>query len=488
MSVRIPLAIAGSVALAIAAAVPAAVAAPGDPSAVLPDQARAAEVAAHWTPEKRAAAIPRDLALDEQGRGYIRSAQGWQPYGAAQVRDPELTAEPATTSKPTPMAKPGSGTTDRTAPTVSNTSPAGFDVLTTDSITFRATVVDNTGGSGVKSVSVVITFPSGATRSYATTRTDTTYSTTLSGFANGSWSWRVVAKDFANNTATTADFPFTVSIGGGGGGGGTTVSDATWTGGGPVQSAAGRIYFEMPTNGSRWGGYVCSGTAISDGGAVNAFSLILTAAHCVYDDSKKVFARNVLFIPNQSETTGGGTDRDCTNDLIGCWVPSYGVVDSDWTGRTFPDNVQWDHAYYVVPNSGAHIPGRTIPTSTALESATPAMTVSFGTPSGSAAQAMGYSYSQDPLFRYCAEPLSTTGTVNWWLGSCGLSGGASGGPWLQPAGTGDGPIFSVNSWGYTNQPGMAGPKLNSTEASCLNGIAKDAQQTPANRGVIASCN
>ena len=53
-----------------------------------------------------------------------------------------------------------------------------------------------------------------------------------------------------------------------------------------------------------------------------------------------------------------------------------------------------------------------------------------------------------------------------WLGYCGLSGGASGGPWVQPLINGAGPIISVNSWGYSNQPGMAGPKLSDNSAAC----------------------
>jgi hypothetical protein len=37
-------------------------------------------------------------------------------------------------------------------------------------------------------------------------------------------------------------------------------------------------------------------------------------------------------------------------------------------------------------------------------------------------------------------------------------------------GTGD--VMSVNSWGYTNSSGMAGPKLSGTSASCVFGEAK----------------
>ena len=57
--------------------------------------------------------------------------------------------------------------------------------------------------------------------------------------------------------------------------------------------------------------------------------------------------------------------------------------------------------------------------------------------------------------------------------SCELSGGASGGPWVQPMDTdsGSGDVISVNSWGYTTAPGMAGPKLNGS-AECLFDSAK----------------
>ena len=74
-------------------------------------------------------------------------------------------------------------------------------------------------------------------------------------------------------------------------------TNAEWSGG-VVQTAAGRIYFEMPSNPKwkRWAGYVCSGTVATDD--TSGRSIIITAAHYVYDDANKAFARNVLFIPN----------------------------------------------------------------------------------------------------------------------------------------------------------------------------------------------
>ena len=134
---------------------------------------------------------------------------------------------------------------------------------------------------------------------------------------------------------------------GGGGGGGNVVANAVYSGGGAVQNAAGRIYFEMPSTRAGRAGRAMSARARSSTDATTGRSIILTAAHCVYDDAHKAFARNVLFIPNQAGTTGTGTDLNCSNDPLGCWTPSFGVVDVNWTTRTFPDNVTWDYAYYV---------------------------------------------------------------------------------------------------------------------------------------------
>ena len=245
----------------------------------------------------------------------------------------------------------------------------------------------------------------------------------------------------------------------------------------------------MPTNNqkTRWAGYVCSGTVATDG--TSGRSVILTAAHCVYDDAHKAFARNVIFIPNQDETSGAGTDRNCDNDPMGCWDTLFGVVDTDWTTRTFPNNVAWDYAFYVVAD-GAHR-GASAGASSVLDEATGSLTVQTdAAPAvGAQAHALGYSYSDDPNFMYCAEPLANLDAANWWLGSCGLSGGSSGGPWMQPISGGAGPIISVNSWGYTNQPGMAGPKLSGTSASCVFGVAKSqvANQTVLDDRGIASC-
>ena len=434
-----------------------------------------ARIVEYWTKQRIADAIPRDLVIDPRGLGYLRKPNGtFSPYGHQVAAD-------AISQQVTPFARPSGG--DSISPSITSMDPGSMDVIGA-SHTFSATVTDE---SGIKSVTFVIKFPNGVTtQSFSASKggiTDT-WSITIQGFTDGDWSWWVVAKDRAGkggNSKTSDTINFSVNTadsgGGSGSGGGDadTISNAVWTVG-VVQAAAGRIYFEMPANAKRkgpWNGYVCSGTVIDDG-TTDGRSVVLTAAHCVYDDVNKAFARNVLFIPSQASTTGSGTDLNCSNDPLGCWTPSFGVVDVNWTTATFPDNIPWDYAYYVVNDTGAHAEG-TAPSSEALDIAAGALPISFQAPevnnetSIDFTHAIGYSYSDDPNLMYCAEDMTTEGAYNWWLPSCGLSGGSSGGPWVQPMDTtkGSGPVISVNSWGYTTSPGMAGPKLDSSSAEYL---------------------
>ena len=435
---------------------------PAAPSADTASQ-KHARIVAYWTKARRDAAIPRDLRIDERGYGYLRRPDGaLEPYGhtIAALKKP---------SAPQPMAKPGG---DTTAPTINNRDPANGATVGA-SYTFKATVTD---ASGLRSVNFRVGPAGGQQRSFAAAAgANNVYSVALTGFTNGNWTWSVVAKDTANNTATSPVTSFTVNTGGGGGG--DVVPNAEYTSGGVIQNATGRIYFEMPSNSrrTRWSGYVCSGTVVAD--ATTGRSIIQTAAHCVYDDAYKAFARNVLFIPNQADTTGSGTDLNCANDPLGCWTPSFGVVDVDWTTRTFPDNVAWDYAYYVFSNTSHS--GNGGGSGLVLDSAVTPISVSFATPNfdvGNSATdrttGLGYSYDVDPKFMYCSEDMEQLDSANWWLPSCDLSGGSSGGPWMQPFTNGNGSLISVNSWGYTGSPGMAGPKLSGTSASCVFGAAK----------------
>jgi len=288
---------------------------------------------------------------------------------------------------------------------------------------------------------------------------------TVSPFGRLSISSETISTRIRNNTSVNSD----------------TVASNQWQWNGILQMAVGRLYLEMPNNIGRkgpWTGYVCSGTVVTDG--TDGRSIIITAAHCIYDDVNKAFARNVMFVPGYSKKreSGGGSNRSCMPS--GCWVPSFGAVDVNWTIRTFPANIAWDYGYYVFNDHGAHLaPSTQRLTHGALDSAVRSLPVSFTTVAlyneDTGASNTDYTYalglSEDPEVKlnYCAEHVAAepTRNVGWWLGHCRLSGGVLGGPWIQLKKTGAGSIISVNSWGYTNHVGMSGPKLVGTSASCV---------------------
>ena len=448
----------------------------------------------YWTNERRASAIPRDLVIDPRGLGYLKRPDGLlEPHGHDVPALAQASGRPAS-----PSAAPVANAADTTGPTIGNMNPAAGATIG-GSYTFSAAVSDS---SGVRSVTFKIQKTGLTAQSFAAVSAGNgNWSVSLQGFTDGDWTWWVEGKDGApkgGNSTASPLVAFKVGTGASGGNGDAAVTSAHWTNGGYVKLASGRLYFEMPGNAKRrtWGGYVCSGTVATD--SVTGRSLIFTAAHCVYDDANKAFARNVMFIPDQDGTTGTATDRDCSNDPIGCWVASFGVVDVNWAIRKFPDNVAWDYAFYVVADDPAAHKG-TASVSHILDEAAGTLPLKFAPvfhddpTAADYTHALGYSYNEDPKLMYCAQDMTTEGAVNWWLASCALAGGSSGGPWIQPMSpSGFGDIISVNSWGYTSSPGMAGPKLVDTSAACVfesakNGSLQNSAPADGDAGLRVTC-
>ena len=80
------------------------------------------------------------------------------------------------------------------------------------------------------------------------------------------------------------------------------------------------------------------------------------------------------------DTTGTGTDLNCSNDPMGCWAPAFAVVDVNYTATTFPNNNAWDYAFYVVSDTGAHTAGFSAGVEDALDAATGSLGLSFSAP------------------------------------------------------------------------------------------------------------
>ena len=256
-------------------------------------------------------------------------------------------------------------------------------------------------------------------------------------------------------SATPRDFVFDTERGfvprarpGGGGG----VVGASWTGGGRILEASGKVYFEMGG-----GAYVCSGSVATD--SRSGYSLVLTAAHCAYDEVNERFATNWLFIPNFD----GAPTFTCAQTVYGCWTAQALVVHEGYAtaGGFNTQATLHDFAFAVVGPGGKS-------GSAQLDATVGSFGITFNSfPSGTQMYAFGYpaagKYKGKDL-TYCAGPIffdPYNDELTYGM-ECNMTGGSSGGPWLSSfnTGTGVGTLSSLNSYGYSGVRAMHGPQFN----------------------------
>lgn len=257
-----------------------------------------------------------------------------------------------------------------------------------------------------------------------------------------------------------------------GGGTGTTCSPsemstgASWCttdlSGGDVQRLTGKVLFTM-------GGanYVCSAAVADDGGADRTTSgraVVLTAAHCVFDQATREFATNWTFIPDFDASP----TYSCANTKYGCWTAQALVVHEQFASEgTFNETaIAHDFAFAVVGPGGktgsSELDGL-LKGEYLVQAGAPSEVSALGYP-----QARPYTGKDLVYCRGSVFPDSNTGGATWGL-PCTMTGGASGGPWLdgldRTTGAG-GRLVSLNSYKYTGlKDYMYGPTFNAATLS-----------------------
>lgn len=235
-------------------------------------------------------------------------------------------------------------------------------------------------------------------------------------------------------------------------GGGGKVTGASWTGGGKMLTATGRALFTM-----QGVDYICSGSIVTDGSAGR--SVVSTAGHCVVENDG-TFASNWIFIPEFDSAPS----YDCTKAKWGCWVADALYADTLFAsaGSFNTQAVTHDWAFAVVASGGKDGSQLDDPVrgSFAIQYSSSLLGQTLG--------AFGYpaagKYRGNDLV-YCKGPLGTdanTGNATWSM-ACDMTGGSSGGPWVQgdASNWADAKLSSVNSYGYSGVKSMFGPKFTS---------------------------
>lgn len=260
---------------------------------------------------------------------------------------------------------------------------------------------------------------------------------------------------------------------------------ASWNAGGAILARTGKVYFTManPTTGARVG-YVCSGSVVDDGGAAS-YSVVLTAGHCAYDQARKEFAQNFMFVPAfDTKPNLSTTNCAAANTAYGCWSASALVVDDKFAtaGSFNAVATQNDWAFAVVG------PGGRTGQAKDLQATLGGYQLTTAPASGNLMAAFGYPaaspYNGKDLV-YCAGSISpdTRNSSATWGMPCAMTGGSSGGPWLLGLlnDGSAGQIGSLNSYGYTGKKAMYGPKFNANTLATLN--AAKAQAAAASAAV-----
>ncbi len=227
-----------------------------------------------------------------------------------------------------------------------------------------------------------------------------------------------------------------------------TVDGAAWPGGGAILQRSGVIFFTLDD-----ADYSCSGSVVTDANDP-AYSLVITAAHCAYDESTDHFATNWTYIPAFDSNPGA---NGCDETPYGCWDARALVVHDGWTneeGLTI-QAVKHDYAIAVV--------GPVRNGSLKLDSLGAYPVAVAGVDVGDDLYAFGYPaqspYDGEDLI-YCAGASGQDALVGSRSLVCDMTAGASGGPWLHgttnPATTA-GSVASVSSYRINGDDHLYGP-------------------------------
>lgn len=237
------------------------------------------------------------------------------------------------------------------------------------------------------------------------------------------------------------------------------VTGSPWTEGGAIVRTIGKIFLSFGTS-----DFVCSG-AIARDTRVDK-SLVLTAAHCTYDQIGRRFATNWLFVPAWDMSPSAS----CAGTAYGCWTAEGLVLHRTFaTAGGFTDAATArDYAFAVVGQGGKTGVDQ-------LDATVGSMPLSFSPPPiGDRAAAFGYPavspYGGNDLI-WCAghtfnDPQNSANPTGI---ACNMTPGSSGGPWLARFSRtyGSGVLVSVTSYGYAGTSELFGPRFDRTTRAVL---------------------
>lgn len=243
-------------------------------------------------------------------------------------------------------------------------------------------------------------------------------------------------------------------------------------------ATAGKVFFDSPE-----GTMVCSATVVQDPANPGKSNMVWTAGHCVHAGKKGGWYRNIAFVPSYN-------DKGMTNDELQSatkeQIAPYGIWWGDWAqtsqqwieqgGETGGDGASYDFAViHVTPEEGGS--GKSLE-----ETVGSALPVDFDAPAVpkvASITATGYPaaapFDGQSLYQCQDKPgrlsLSKSDPTMYRIG-CTMTGGSSGGGWVETGSDGKPALVSNTSIGPVSSGWLAGPRLGDVAEGVYSAVSK----------------
>ncbi|MFJ3234537.1 trypsin-like serine peptidase [Streptomyces sp. NPDC086787] len=243
-------------------------------------------------------------------------------------------------------------------------------------------------------------------------------------------------------------------------------------------ATAGKVFFDSPE-----GKMVCSATVVKDPAHPGKSNLIWTAGHCVHAGKKGGWYRNIVFVPSYNDKGMKAEElQSATRQQVapyGVWWANGAKTSQQWIdqgGETGGDGASYDYSViHVTPEQGNG--GKSLE-----ETVGSALPVNFGAPAVpkvSSLTATGYPaappFDGQSLYQCKDKPgrlsLNDSDPTMYRIG-CTMTGGASGGGWVETGADGKPELVSNTSIGPVTAGWLAGPRLGDVAKGVYTSVSK----------------
>ncbi|MDO0925395.1 hypothetical protein QQY24_08165 [Streptomyces sp. TG1A-8] len=244
-------------------------------------------------------------------------------------------------------------------------------------------------------------------------------------------------------------------------------------------ATAGKLFFDSPE-----GTMVCSATVVEDPAHPGRSNLVWTAGHCAHAGRNGGWYRNIAFVPSYNNAgQSAGELQDATRAEVapyGVWWADAAKTSQQWIdqgGETGGDGASYDFAVlHVTPEQGSG--GKSL-----QETVGGALPVDFDAPAVPEAQsitATGYPaarpYDGQLLYQCQDRPgrlsIADADPTMYRIG-CTMTGGSSGGGWVETGADGKPALVSNTSIGPVSAGWLAGPRLGEVAKGVYESVSEE---------------